>query len=115
MVGSQNGFRERISVVSQGRSTKYSRRDSHAYNRAASQTEPSDIRGEARRLSPRAAVLLRIRTLDAANDDSETALPMTQPPLSIMKRPRFEHFTSTRTKCYLFTAMRSERKTTSTC
>src|SRR5690349_21625982 len=64
MVGSQVGLFQHVSSVRQRRFTQYSRGNRHANNTAASQTDPSGIRGEARRISSRTTILLRVRSTD---------------------------------------------------
>src|SRR2546427_12007337 len=83
MVGPQFRFREHIPIISKGRFAQYSWRNSHANARAAFQTVAPDLRREAERVSPRAPVLFRIRSLDIGTDDSERALPEDESSLHI--------------------------------
>src|SRR5437764_13288834 len=69
MVGTQNGFFQHISRLSQGGFAQYSWRNSHANNPSTSQTVPADVRRETYRVSPRPPVLLWIRSLDIDTDD----------------------------------------------
>src|ERR1700756_4878246 len=98
MVGSQVGLFQHVSSVRQRRFAQYSRRNRHANNTAASQTDPSGIRGEARRISSRTTILLRIRSTDTRENDSERSLSEAESPLFINQRARLRNLDRTRKK-----------------